>query len=437
MLNFDVMKKMIDEGQFSKSFGEVHTVSGPLLISKGPICEIGDMCVVGEKKIPCEVFALKQNRTTETTDVYLMPLVHTKSIKVNDTVYVEKSTIKVPDVNRLLGRVMNGMGEFIDHHPTTHLGVKEIEIDRNPPNALERPMIKEVMPTGIKAIDGMLTIGEGQRIGIFAGSGVGKSTLLGQIAKYAEADVNVFALVGERGREVMTFMERDLGPEGLKRSVCVIATSDETPLMRMKAAQFATSIAEEFREQGKKVLLMMDSVTRFAMAKKEMDLLTGELAPGGKTPSMESSIMRLLERAGRNQKGSITGIYTVLVENDDMNGAIPDMVRGTLDGHIVLTRKLADAGHFPSIDVMASKSRVMDDIVTDEHLEYARLVNNTLAKYKEFEDFFAIGDYKMGRNKEMDFVKHFTPLINQFLQQGRQERVEFHESVEKMKGLFK
>ena len=286
---------------------------------------------------------------------------------------------------------------------------------------MERKRITEILPTGVKAIDGVLTIGEGQRIGIFAGTGVGKSTLLGMIAKQAKADVNVIALVGERGREVKEFIEENLGEEGLKRSVLVISTSDEAKLMNIKAAELATAIAEQFRDEGKKVLLMMDSITRFAMAKREIDLATGSLAPGGKTPSMESSLQQLLERAGTSDKGSITGIYTVLVEGDDMQGAIPDMARGILDGHIVLDRKIADQNHFPAINVLASKSRVMDFVVAPEHLLAARELGKYLAIYKENEDAFTFGAYEKGRNKEVDFAKLVYPQIQTFLKQGKDE----------------
>lgn len=432
MMQFDQFKQTVEKANLVRSFGEIQEITDHLLLSKGPICKIGDICVVGDEAIPCEVIALKGEKVT------LMPFVHQKNIVVKEKVYLRHHPIRLPHVNQLLGRTLNGIGEFIDQgEDLRQETLYEMETKRLAPGALSRQRITAPLPTGVKAIDGLLTLGEGQRIGIFAGTGVGKSTLLGMIAKQAKADVNVIALVGERGREVKEFIEENLGEEGLKRSVLIISTSDEAKLMNIKAAELATSIAEQFRDQGKKVLLMMDSITRFAMAKREIDLATGSLAPGGKTPSMESSLQQLLERAGTSDKGSITGIYTVLVEGDDMQGAIPDMARGILDGHIVLDRKIADQNHFPAINVLSSKSRVMDFVVSSEHLTAARELGKYLAIYKENEDLFTFGAYERGRNKEVDFAHLVYPQIQSFLQQGKEEHVDLEETIHQLKEMFR
>lgn len=432
MINLSRMHQVVNETNLLRSFGEIKEITDHLLISKGPICKIGDICYVGKHKIPCEVIALKGEHVT------LMPFVHQKDITLKEKVVLSHQPILLPPPVFLLGRTLNGIGQIIDGEETFRFEqMKEVQTKRQAPSAMKRKRITEPLPTGVKAIDGLLTIGEGQRIGIFAGTGVGKSTLLGMIAKRAKADVNVIALVGERGREVKEFIEENLGEEGLKRSVLIISTSDEAKLMNIKAAELATSIAEQFRDEGKKVLLMMDSITRFAMAKREIDLATGSLAPGGKTPSMESSMQQLLERAGTSDKGSITGIYTVLVEGDDMQGAIPDMARGILDGHIVLDRKIADQNHFPAINVLSSKSRVMDFVVTPEHLVAAREMGKYLAIYKENEDAFTFGAYERGRNPEVDLAKLVYPQIQQFLQQGKEEAFDFEETIHQIKEMFR
>jgi flagellum-specific ATP synthase len=432
MIDFNKIEHFMNAKVNFTVYGEIHTITDHLLISKGPVCKIGDICLVGSEKTPFEVIGLKGY------DVQMMPLTSTGSIGIKDRVYLKKSRILLPQIESLLGRVMNGMGEFIDMGNSNPYDAKEeIDTKKAPINAMLRKRITDVLPTGIKAIDGPLTVGEGQRIGIFAGTGVGKSTLLGMIAKNAEADVNVIALVGERGREVKEFIEENLGIEGLKKSVVIVSTSDESKLMNIKAAELATSVAEKFRDKGKKVLLMMDSVTRFAMARREIDLATGQLAPGGKTPTMESSMQRLLERAGMGERGSITGIYTVLVEGDDMQGTIPDMARGILDGHIVLDRKIADMNHFPAINVLASKSRVMDFIVSAEHLESARELGKYLSLYKENEDAFTFGIYERGRDKEIDFAKLIYPHIQKYLKQEKNETFDLSETIDTLREMFK
>lgn len=305
------------------------------------------------------------------------------------------------------------------------------------PNPLERPRIDSVMPLGIKAIDALITIGKGQRVGIFAGSGVGKSTLLGMIARNAKADVNVLALIGERGRELKEFLEKDLKEEGLKKSVVVVATSDESALKRVKAAYVAMAIAEYFRDQGMDVLFMMDSLTRFAMAQREIGLAIGEPPVSrGYTPSVFSIMPKLLERAGKNQKGSITALYTVLVDGDDFNEPITDTARGILDGHIVLSRSIANKNHYPAIDVLASISRVMNDIVSPEHRILANEIKRILATYKEAEDLITIGAYTKGTNSEIDRAIDLMPQINEFLRQDVDESFEFEQELEMLKSII-
>lgn len=428
MINIEAMKKAIDGKCLSLSYGEVHTIKEQLIISKGPVSQVGDICFVGESKIPCEVISLEKE------NVYLMPLDKMERLQIGERVITAKKEIKLPETELLLGRVLNGYGEFIDGKQK-YRDKESILLDKDAPNPLGRKRIKRVMETGIKTIDGFLTIGEGQKIGIFAGTGVGKSTLLGMIAKNAKSDVNVIALIGERGREVLEFMEKELGEEGMKRSVLVVSTSDEKPLMRIKAALLATSIAEKFRDQGKKVTLMMDSVTRVAMARREIDTLSKQLPIEGKTPSMEPFLQRLLERAGNDEKGTITGIYTVLVERDNFNGAIPDMVRGILDGHIVLDRRLADQNHFPAINVLSSISRVMQDVVSKDHWVLSREIKKYYGLYKENEDEFKIGGIQEGEDIELDISKRMYPIITHFLKQDMNESFTYDETMQKLGGI--
>lgn len=429
-MDFQQLKEKIkEEKEIKKTYGKVTKISEFMIVSKGPIVKIGQLCEVGKEKIMCEVVGVKGN------EVQLMPMEKDAEILINDEVFVRKENVKIPKIEKMLGRIVNGLGEYIDGGFEFERTI-ELKYKNKAPNSMQRDRIVRPMPTKVKAIDSLLTIGEGQRIGIFAGSGVGKTTLLSMIAENAEADINVIALIGERGREVKEFIEENLGPEGMKKSVIVVSTSDEHKLMNIKAAELATSIAEHYRGEGKKVILMMDSITRYAMAKREIDLATGSLAPNGKTPTMESSMQALLERAGNDKNGSITGIYTVLVEGDDMDGTIPDMVRGILDGHIVLDRKLANKNHFPAINVLASKSRVMDYIVDEEHMLKARETNKYLSLYEENEDMFLFGAYEVGRNKEIDFAKLVYPKINEFLIQRKNEPIAFEESVTKMKELM-
>ena len=335
----------------------------------------------------------------------------------------------------LLGRVIDGLGNPIDGKGPI-LCQKEYPIQADPPAPLERPVIKDSLYVGVRAIDGLITMGQGQRIGIMAGSGVGKSTLLSMIARNTEADISVIALVGERGREVKEFIERDLGEEGLKRSVVVVATSDKPALVRIKGALTATAIAEYFRDRGRKVVLMMDSVTRFAMAQREVGLTVGEPpATRGYTPSVFALLPRLLERAGTSAKGSITGIYTVLVDGDDMNEPIADAVRSILDGHIVLSRNIAAQNHFPAIDVLASVSRVMSAVVPKEHMEANRKLRALMAVYKEAEDLIHIGAYVKGSSPKIDEAVQKIDAINDFLCQGVFEVQSFEETIQRLEGI--
>ena len=313
----------------------------------------------------------------------------------------------------------------------------EYPVEAQPPDPMSREIINMVLPLGVKAVDGLITVGKGQRIGIFAGSGVGKSTLMGMFARNTKADINVIALIGERGREVREFVERDLGEEGMKRSVVVIATSDKPALIRNKAAKTATAIAEYFRDQGKDVLLMMDSLTRFSMAQREIGLASGEPpVTRGYPPSVYSEMPKLLERAGNSDRGSITGLYTVLVDGDDFNEPITDTARSILDGHIMLNRKLAHKNHYPAIDVMQSISRVMSSIVDEEHKAAAGKLKNVLATYAESEDLINIGAYKAGSNKNIDYAISKIDAVNEFLRQRTDEKFLFDEELELLNQLF-
>ena len=335
----------------------------------------------------------------------------------------------------LLGRIINGRGKYLDEKPPAILP-RHISLQAPSTSPMQRPRIDQSLATGVRAIDGFLTCGRGQRLGIFAGSGVGKSTLLGQIARCTEADVNVVVLIGERGREVREFIERDLGPSGLAKSVVIAATGDDPAVLRIRAAYLGTAIAEYFRDTGRNVLLVMDSVTRFALAQREIGLAAGEPpATRGYPPSVFSLLPRLLERSGRTNSGSITGFYTVLVEGDDLNEPISDAVRGILDGHIVLSRKLAQQGHFPAIDILASISRLMMDITPREHRQAAMGIRKLLATYQQAEDLIAIGAYQSGTNPAVDTAIRLLSPIRQFLQQSSTDQASFAETVSQLNVL--
>lgn len=376
-------------------------------------------------KIQCEVVGFKEDC------VILMPLGELVGVSPGCKVIGKGVPLNVRCSDELLGKILDGLGHPIDGEAI--LDGENYSLSNEPPDPMKRPRITNIMPTGVRAIDGFLTCGEGQRIGIFAGSGVGKSTTLGMMARTAEADVNVIALIGERGREVLDFIERDLGEEGMKKSVVVCATSDKSPLVRLKGALTATSIAEYFRDKGKKVLLMMDSVTRFAMAQREVGLAIGEPpAQKGYTPSVFAMLPKLMERTGMSDKGSITAFYTVLVDGDDFNEPIADTVRGILDGHIVLSRQLAHKNHYPAIDILNSVSRLMKEIATEEQNKAASKARDILATYKEAEDLINIGAYEEGSNKEIDLAIKYIGNVNSYLKQGVNEVSQFEVSKSKL-----
>ncbi|MDD4803377.1 MAG: flagellar protein export ATPase FliI [Syntrophomonas sp.] len=381
--------------------GKISQAIGLTLEASGPRVCLGELCYVKTNQgdrgmIPAEVVGFKNN------NILLMPLGNLEGIGPGSELYASGNTLRVNVGMGLIGRVLNGLGEPIDNlERIDYQGVYPVM--NAAPNPLKRKRIREIMPVGVKAIDGLNTLGKGQRIGIMAGSGVGKSTLMGMIARNTEADINVIALIGERGREVREFLEKDLGEAGLARSVVIVATSDQPALVRLKGAFVATSIAEYFRDQGKDVLLLMDSLTRFALAQREVGLAIGEPpATRGYTPSVFALLPKLLERAGTSEKGTITGLYTVLVEGDDMNEPVTDAVRGIVDGHIVLNREMADQNMYPAIDILKSISRVMIDIVSPQHLKNANRFRSILATYEDAKDLIDIGAYKKGSNPRID-----------------------------------
>ena len=385
---------------FTKELGKVTKVVGLTIESAGPASKLNDLCIItskdGSQQLSAEVVGFRDNR------ILLMPFGAVGGIGIGATVENTGKPFQVYVGPELLGQVLDGIGQPMDGEPMVLSQTYPVECA--PPDPMKRKLIAEVLPLGVKAVDGLLTIGKGQRIGIFAGSGVGKSTLLGMFARNTRADINVIALIGERGREVGEFIERDLGAEGMQRSVLVVATSDQPALIRNKAAKTATAIAEYFRDQGKDVLLMMDSLTRFSMAQREIGLASGEPpVTRGYPPSVYSEMPKLLERAGNTESGSITGLYTVLVDGDDFNEPITDTARGILDGHIVLSRKLGHKNHYPAIDVLQSISRCMSQIATREHKSYAGRLKNVMATYAEAEDLINIGAYKTGSNPDIDY----------------------------------
>jgi len=413
--------------------GRIAQVVGVIVESLGPAGRIGEICHIrtGRNRpiIPAEVVGFRGNR------VLLMPLSGMGEIAHGNEVIATGRPLTIRVGPELLGRVLDGLGRPLDSGPVVVAG-DEVSVHRSPPHPLRRTLIHSPLPLGIRAIDAFLTCGRGQRIGIFAGSGVGKSTLLGMIARNSTADVNVIGLVGERGREVREFTERNLGPEGMKRSVVVVATSDQPAIQRLKAAFVATAVAEHFRDEGLHVLLTMDSVTRIAWAQREVGLAIGEPpTTRGYTPSVFAVLPQLLERSGAGEKGSITGLYTVLVEGDDLNEPVSDTVRGILDGHIVLTRALAERAHFPAIDVLASVSRLMPQITTAEHRAAADALRRLAAVYRSAEDLINIGAYTDGTNPEIDRAKSAIGDIRAFLRQSADERGDWDATVARLQDL--
>lgn len=426
-------RQLLSESLY-KRLGKVVNVVGLTIESAGPDAKLGDLCRIyknGREGESCmaEVVGFKEGYTL------LMPYELTDGIGGGCIVENEGHPLSVQVGEELLGHTLDGLGRPTDDD--TFSSPLQYPLDAMPPDPMKRAIIDEVLPLGVKAVDGLITVGKGQRIGIFAGSGVGKSTLMGMFARNTKADINVIALIGERGREVREFIERDLGPEGMARSVVVVATSDKPALERNKAAKTATAIAEYFRDQGKDVLLMMDSLTRFSMAQREIGLASGEPpVTRGYPPSVYAEMPKLLERAGRSDVGSITGLYTVLVDGDDFNEPITDTARSILDGHIMLNRKLAHKNHYPAIDVLQSISRCMSAITDKEHKKAAGMLKNVMATYAEAEDLINIGAYKKGSNSNVDYAISKIDAVNQFLLQATDEKFTFEEIVEMLERMF-
>ena len=422
------------EKTYFNRLGKVVKIVGLTIESVGPDAKINDLCriIIDKTKgisVMAEVVGFRDKR------LLLMPFDNIEGLGVGCIVENTGHPLSVLVGDELLGHTLDGIGRLTDSEETIH--GEYYPLEKDPPDPMARKIISEVLPLGVKAVDGLITVGKGQRIGVFAGSGVGKSTLLGMFARNTKADINVIALIGERGREVREFIERDLGPEGMARSVVVVATSDKPALIRNKCAKTATAVAEYFRDQGKDVLLMMDSMTRFSQAQREIGLASGEPpVTRGYPPSVYSEMPKLLERAGTNDKGSITGLYTVLVDGDDFNEPITDTARGILDGHIMLDRKLGHKNHYPAIDILQSISRVMSSIVSKEHKNLAGRLKNVLATYNEAEDLINIGAYKNGSNPDIDYAIRKIRQVNEFLCQGTDEKFLFDEEVELLGKVF-
>ncbi len=420
----------IDSRNLVKRYGKVYRSVGLLLESKGPEVNIGDMCHIfkddRKEMIKAEVIGFQNEH------VLLMPYEKTNQIGPGSIVESLRKPLSIKVGLPLIGSVLNGLGEPLNGENLPK-GLIDYETSRIPPNPLDRPPIHEKLSTGVKAIDSTLTVGRGQRIGIFAGSGVGKSTLLGMLARNSDADINVFALIGERGREVREFIEQELSHEGLQKSIVVAATSDQPALQRIKGAYTATAIAEYFRDQGFRVNLMMDSVTRIAMAQREIGLASGEPpTTKGYTPSVFALLPELLERTGTTQKGSITAFYTVLVDGDDMDEPIADAVRGLLDGHLILDRSLAEKGQYPAINILKSVSRLMPKIVDEAHMQANLRLRSILSTYEENKELIQIGAYKNGSSPTIDEAILYEPKINKFLYQQMDESVHGNDTINQL-----
>ena len=431
MADWMALARKIEKIEPISAQGLVSRITGLMVEADGPRVSVGRYCHILSQygEIPAEVVGFKGSKTL------LMPLGEIEGVAPGDKVIPQKQKLTVGVGPALLGCILDGLGRTLDGKELVF--EKAYPLHNSPPNALFRPRIQVQLNVGVRVVDGLLTLGRGQRMGIFSGSGVGKSTLLGMMARNTEADVNVIALVGERGRELRDFMEKDLGPEGLARSVIVVATSDQPALIRLKAAFTATAIAEYFRDMGKNVLFMMDSVTRFAMAQREIGLTIGEPpATRGYPPSVFALLPRLLERVGMSESGSITGIYTVLVDGDDHNEPIADAVRGILDGHVVLSRELASRNHYPSIDVLQSVSRIMNDVADPEAQALAGKIRHHLAVYQDAKDLIDIGAYVQGSNTKIDeAVRHMDNILG-FLCQSIEEKCTYGEMISHLRSVF-
>jgi flagellum-specific ATP synthase len=433
-IDFDAYIDVVRYTKPVRACGVVTQVIGMMLEGHGPAVPVGGVCRVEVRSgssIVAEAVGFRESR------ILLMPLGEMRGVEPGGKIWVCQDKAEVGVTGRLLGRILDGLGEPIDDRGPV-CAEKRYPLYADPLNPMDRPRIDEPVDVGIRAINSCLTLGKGQRIGIMSGSGVGKSTLLGMIARHTAADVNVIALIGERGRELRDFIERDLGPEGLLRSVIVVATSDQPPLVRLRGAYLATAIAEYFRDLGKDVIFMMDSVTRFAMAHREVGLAVGEPPTSrGYTPSVFAQLPRLLERAGRKTgAGSITGIYTVLVEGDDMNEPIADTIRSIVDGHIVLKRELAHQGHYPAIDMLSSISRIMRDIAVPGQIQAYQQLIRVLSTYNRAEDLINLGAYSKGTNPEIDFALQKIQAVRSFLRQDVEEAAPYERTIEQLIELF-
>ena len=433
-VNWEVFRSRLRQSQPITQKGRIEEVIGLVIEALGPAGSMGDLCGIqrsgSDEEIPAEIVGFRSGRTL------LMPLGPLPGIAPGDGVVSRGNRGNVGAGWGFLGRVVNGMGVPIDGKGP--IAVEElVPLYRSPTDPMHRRRVTEVLATGIKALDGLVTLGEGQRVGVFSGSGVGKSTLLGMIARYTAAEINVVALVGERSREVREFIERDLGEEGLEKSVVVVATSDQPALRRIRAAHLAMALAEWFRDREKKVLFMMDSITRMALAQREIGLAIGEPpATRGFTPSVFTMLPRFLERCGTSEgRGSITGLITVLVEGDDMNEPVSDTTRGILDGHVVLARRLADRNHYPAIDPLRSGSRVMNDIVDNRHRAAAAMIRGWMATYEEMEDMINLGAYQKGTNREVDVSIEKKSIIDRFLKQDIENGFQWSEIRDQLVAL--
>lgn len=433
--DIDTLLSQLEGLQLSTVNGRITEVVGMLIKAIVPDVKIGEVCLVKREGEPLLTQVVGFTRD----EVFLSPLGEMSGIGPSSEVIPTHMPLNIKVGPQLLGRVLNGLGEPLDVATKGPLELFETyPVIAAPPDPLKRNRVTQPISVGVRAIDGMLTTGLGQRVGIFAAAGGGKSTLLGMIARNSAADVNVISLVGERGRELRDFIEKDLGPEGLKRSVLIVSTSDQASQLRLNAAYVGTAIAEYFRDQGKSVIFMMDSVTRYARALREIGLAAGEPpARAGYTPSVFSMLPKLLERSGNSDKGSITAFYTILVAGDDMNEPVADEVRSILDGHIILSADLARQFHYPAIDILSSASRVMPSIVPKEHLQLTGKVREVLANYKKNELLIKIGEYKKGADKAGDFAIDYIDKVNRFLKQGVEEKCTFAETVQLLRALFK
>lgn len=434
LFDLDMYREAVKDADPYEYGGRVSQILGLTVEAVGLTAKLGDICRIytekRDKYILSEVVGFKDKK------VVLMPFGDLSGAGHNSHVVSEERQLNVAVGKDFCGRVLDGLGNPMDGKGKVKIQGR-YPIMNQPPNPMERSRITERLTMGIKAIDSMLTLGKGQRVGIFSGSGVGKSTLLGMIARNTSADINVIVLIGERGREVRDFLEKDLKEEGLKRSVLVVATSDQPALVRLKSAMVGTAIAEFFRDQGYNVMLLMDSLTRFAMAQREIGMAIGEPPVSrGFTPSVYAIMPKLLERAGTGKRGSITGLYTVLVEGDDMDEPISDTVRGILDGHIILSRKIANANHYPAIDVLQSISRLMTDVTSREDREKTSFIRSVMATYKDAQDLISIGAYKKGSSKKIDEAIELIGPINDLLQQRVGERFSFEETMKLVNEIY-